>query len=311
MRLVFAGTPALALPALDALVGAGHEVAAVLTRPPAARGRSGKLRPSPVQEWAEARGVEVLVPRSAQDPALAARLAELAPDCCPVVAYGGLIPEPLLQIPPLGWINLHFSLLPAYRGAAPVQHALLNGETVTGATTFRLVPALDAGPVFRRLTVPVGPRVTAGELLDELAGRGAALLVETLAAAAAGEEPEPQPAGPVSLAPKIEPADVRLDWTRPASALDRLVRAANPEPGAWTTAAGQRLRILRAEPVDAAPGPAPTPPGRLAIGKKEVLVTTGAGHLRLLEVVPAGKRAMPAPDWARGLRQTAPAELGR
>jgi methionyl-tRNA formyltransferase len=296
MRLVFAGTPEAALPSLEALHGT-HDVAAVLTRPPAPQGRSSRLVPSPVHAWADGHGVDVLTPKSARDPDLMERLRDIAPDCCPVVAYGGLIPPALLDLPRLGWINLHFSLLPKYRGAAPVQHALLNGDAETGVTTFRLVEALDAGPVYRRLTVPVGPRSTAGDLLADLSHRGAALLLDTLPAAEAGEEPTPQPDGPVSLAPKITPPDVRLDWTRPAWDLDRLIRAANPEPGAWTTVGDRRLRVLVAEPAEER-----GEPGQIAARRREVLVGTGTTMMRLLEVVPQGRRPMSGPDWARGLR---------
>jgi methionyl-tRNA formyltransferase len=295
MRLLFAGTPAVALPSLEALAR-DHEVAAVLTRPPAARGRSGRPVPSPVHAWALDHGAEVVAPASARDPGLLDRVRELAPDCCPVVAYGGLIPPALLALPRLGWLNLHFSLLPRWRGAAPVQHAILAGDEVTGATVFRLVEALDAGPVFATLSRPVGA-ATAGELLADLAERGAALLGEAVAAAGRGEEPVPQAADGVTLAPKIRPEDVALDWAEPAERLERLVRAAHPEPGAWTTVAGKRLRVLRAEVADEA-----LAPGEWAVRKREVLVGTATAALRLVEVWPEGKKAMPGADWGRGLR---------
>ena len=301
MRLVFAGTPAVALPSLEALVSAGHEVVAVLTRPPAAQGRGRRLVSSPVQDWAQARGVECLTPSSAKDPALAEWLARLAPDCCPVVAYGGLVPGSLLDMPRFGWINLHFSLLPRHRGAAPVQHAILAGDTITGATAFRLVAALDAGPVYGSLTAPIGPTTTAGELLDVLAHEGAGLLAEAVAAAGAGVEPHPQPDSPVSLAPKVTLDGVRLDWAQPAERLDRLIRAANPQPGAWTVVDGRRLTVLLAEATDEA-----VPPGEMVVRKREVLVGTGTTALRLLDVVPEGRRSMLGPDWARGLRRAVP-----
>ncbi|MDR1265447.1 MAG: methionyl-tRNA formyltransferase [Propionibacteriaceae bacterium] len=300
MRLVFAGTPVVALPSLEALVAAGHEVAAVLTRAPAPQGRHRRPAPSPVQAWAEARGIEVLAPASPRDPELARRLAELAPRACPVVAYGGLVPAALLDLPELGWINLHFSLLPAWRGAAPVQHAILNGDPSLGATVFRLVAALDAGPWWRQLDLPLWPNATSGQALERLAGLGAGLLVESLAAAAAGEAPRPQ-AGPVSLAPKITPALVRLDWRQPAERLDRLVRAACPQPGAWTMVAGRRLTVLAVAPTAES-----LPPGVIARRPRTVLVGTGTTALGLVEVQPEGKRAMPGADWARGLRPDAP-----
>jgi methionyl-tRNA formyltransferase len=308
MRLVCAGTPEVALPSLERLAGAGHDVVAVLTRAPAARGRSGRPVPSPVGEWARQRGIEALTPRSPRDPELAGRLADLAPDCCPVIAYGGLLPKALLDQPPYGWINLHFSLLPAYRGAAPVQHAILGGDTTTGATTFRIVEALDAGPIWRQRAVPLGARASTGEVLAQLADLGADLLVESVAAAAAGETPRPQMAGPVTVAPKITVAAVRIDWRAPVEAVDRLVRAAvgwrlagqptpEPHPGAWTVLAGRRLKIVVAEPTDER-----AEPGRVIIRRREVLVGTGTRALRLLWVIPEGHKPMPAPDWARGLR---------
>ncbi|MDR1449435.1 MAG: methionyl-tRNA formyltransferase [Propionibacteriaceae bacterium] len=307
MRLVFAGTPAAALPSLERLAAA-HEVAAVLTRPPAARGRSARLRPSPVAAWAAERGIEVLDPPSARDLDLAGRLAELAPDCCPVVAYGGLIPAPLLALPTHGWMNLHFSLLPAYRGAAPVQRAVLAGDRQTGLTVFRLVEALDAGPFWLRQPCPLAPRATAGDVLAELADLGAGLLEQALAAAAAGETPRPQPAQGISLAPKITVEELRLDWQGPAEAADRLIRAAAgptgdasqsplPAPGAWTVIDGKRLKVMAADPVAET-----LPAGRLASRKHELLIGTGTTALRLLWVIPEGRRPMRGADWARGLR---------
>ncbi len=297
MRVVFAGTPDIAVPSLEAIAASGHELVAVLTRPAAPQGRSRRPVPSPVAAWGREHGLEVLTPEHPRDPELQRRLAEIAPACCPVVAYGGLLPQRVLAVPAQGWVNLHFSLLPRYRGAAPVQRALLAGEPITGATTFQIVRELDAGPVWRTLTEPVGSQDTSGELLTRLAHRGAALLVETLDAVAAGEQPVPQAAGPVSYAPKLDPDQVRIDWSSPAVEIDRLVRAANPDPGAWTLLAGERFKVLLAEPAES-----DLEPGRLAPGKREVLVGTGAGSLRLLQVQPLGKRPMPGPDWARGAR---------
>ncbi len=297
MRLVFAGTPAAALPSLDSIAASGHDLLAVVTRPPAPQGRSARLVPSPVDEWAQARDIEVLTPQHPKELAFRTRLKELAPDCCPVVAYGALLPERTLAIPTHGWVNLHFSLLPAYRGAAPVQRALMDGVPVTGATTFQIVRELDAGPVYGAITEPVGPLDTAGALLDRLAIRGDSLLVETLDAIAAGAVPTPQPTEGLTYAAKVEPEDVRIDWSRPASELARLVRGASPEPGAWTTYEGQRFRILLAEAV-----PDELPVGAIEGRRRELVVGTGEGSLRLHTVQPVGKKPMPGADWARGVR---------
>ncbi|MGY1616345.1 methionyl-tRNA formyltransferase [Geodermatophilus sp. SYSU D00691] len=302
LRLVFAGTPAPAVPSLEALLASDHEVVAVLTRPDAPAGRGRRVSRSPVAERADAAGVPVLQPASPKDPEFQAQLAGLAVDCVPVVAYGALIPVPALEIPRHGWVNLHFSVLPAWRGAAPVQHAIMAGDDVTGASTFLIEKGLDTGPVFGTLTEPIGPRDTAGDLLARLAVSGARLLVATLDGIAAGAlEAQPQPADGVSLAPRIETADARVDWALPAHVVDRRVRGVTPAPGAWTTWRGERLRVGPVEPV--ADGPA-LAPGELAVGK-HVLVGTGSAPVRLGEVQPAGKRVLPAADWARGARPEA------
>ena len=251
MRLVFAGTPQAAVPALDALLASGHEVAAVVTRPDAPAGRGLHLVPSPVGERAAEAGIEVLKPPRPRDPAFLDRLRAIAPDCCPVTAYGALIPQAALDIPGHGWVNLHFSLLPAWRGAAPVQHAILHGDDLTGATTFRLVLELDAGPVFGMLTEPIRPRDTAGDLLARLAVSGAGLLVATLDGIESGQlEARPQPAEGVSLAPKITAADARVRWDRPALAVDRQIRACTPSPGAWTVLGDARIKLWPLEAAD-------------------------------------------------------------
>jgi len=237
MRLVFAGTPQAAVPSLDALLASQHEVAAVLTRPDAPAGRGRHIESSPVARRAAEAGVEVLTPARVRDPQFLDRLRQIAPDCVPLVAYGALIPQAALDVPVHGWVNLHFSVLPAWRGAAPVQHAILHGDDVTGATTFRLVAELDAGPVYGVLTEPVRPADTAGDLLDRLAHSGAQLLLATLDGIEAGTlEAVPQPAEDVSFAPKITPADARVDWKLPAHVVDRVIRACTPEPGAWSSA---------------------------------------------------------------------------
>ncbi len=302
MRLIFAGTPQAALPSLDALLASSHEVAAVLTRPDAPAGRGRRLRPSPVKNRALDAGVQVLTPRRPGEPDFLARLAELAPQVCAVTAYGGLMPRSALDVPPYGWVNLHFSLLPAWRGAAPVPHAILAGDELTGATTFRLVEALDAGPTYGVVTTEIGPRDTAGGLLDRLAGDGARLLVATLDGLECGElQARPQPEDGVSSAPKLTRDDVRVDWAAPALRVDRLVRAATPAPGAWTAFRGRRLGL---GPVRTVPDIEPLAPGNLQTGEDGVLVGTGTTTVQLGEVRPEGKSAMPGADWARGARLT-------
>ena len=300
MRLVFAGTPEVAVPALDALLESHHEVVAVLTRPDARAGRGRREAESPVARRAAEAGIETLKPARAAAPEVQARLAELEPDCCPVVAYGALVPPVLLDLPPHGWVNLHFSLLPAWRGAAPVQHAILHGDDVTGASVFSLEEGLDTGPVLSVLTETVRPRDTSGDLLGRLAVAGAGLLVATLDALEKGElVGQPQPADGVSLAPKLSTEDARLDWSSPAFHLDRQARACTPAPGAWTTWAEERLGVGPVEPA----GESDLGAGQVRVGRREVLVGAGDGHaVRLGEVRPAGRKAMDAAAWARGVR---------
>jgi methionyl-tRNA formyltransferase len=305
MRLVFAGTPQAAVPALDALLKSRHEVAAVVTRPDAPAGRGLRLGPSPVAERAAAAGVEAFKPDRLRDPDFLDRLRAIGPDCCPVTAYGALIPQTALDIPRHGWVNLHFSLLPAWRGAAPVQHAIMHGDEVTGATTFRLVRELDAGPVFGVATEPIRPRDTAGELLARLAESGAELLVATLDGIESGQlEARPQPADGVSLAPKLTAADARVRWDHPAIAVDRQIRACTPSPGAWTELGEARLKL---GPLAAVPAPAdrtgPLDPGELRILRSAVLVGTATTPVELGEVQAPGKRRMQAVEWARGLHR--------
>lgn len=307
MRLAFAGTPEVALPSLEALLSSEHEVVAVITRPDARAGRGRALLPSPVRVRAEEAGLEVLTPARPSEPDFQERLRELAPDVCPVVAYGALLPPPALAIPRLGWVNLHFSLLPAWRGAAPVQHAIMAGDEVTGACTFLLEPGLDTGPVFGVMTETIRPRDTAGELLSRLARAGAGLLVATMDGLADGSlTPVPQATDGVSLAPKIEVDDARVRWTNPALAVDRQIRGCTPSPGAWTTFRGERVKLGPLEPADApevnsADSP-PLVPGELWVTKRAVLVGTGSTPVVLGQVQAHGKKSMPAPDWARGVR---------
>ena len=315
MRCVFAGTPETAVPALDALLASRHEVAAVLTRPDAPAGRGHKvghgrkMGSSPVALRAAAAGLEVLSPARARDPEFLSRLREIGPDCCPMVAYGALIPQAALDVPARGWVNLHFSLLPAWRGAAPVQHAILHGDDVTGASTFRVVAELDAGPVYGVVTEQVRPSDTTGDLLERLARSGAELLVATLDGIEDGTiEAVPQPAEGVSFAPKITPADARVNWKLPAHAIDRLIRACTPDPGAWAEHEGARLKLgpVSVAAPDDVPGLAP---GELLIGRHDVLAGTGSHPVRLGQVQAQGKRRMTAPDWARGLRSDGPVQL--
>jgi methionyl-tRNA formyltransferase len=300
MRVVFAGTPEAALPSLRAVAESAHELVAVVTRPDAPTGRGRRLTASPVADAADALGVPVLRPEHPRDPDFQDQLRDLAPDACPVVAYGALLPQSALDIPRHGWFNLHFSLLPAWRGAAPVQRAIWAGDDVTGATTFRIVQELDAGPTYGMMTETIRPSDTAGDLLARLAEGGAGLLVATLDGIADGSlEERPQPPDDVSLAPKIGVDDARVDWTQPAAAIDRQVRACTPAPGAWTTYAGERVKLGPLSPADGQ-----LPPGEVAAGKKAVVVGTGTDALRLGVVQAVGRRPMPAADWARGLRLT-------
>ena len=313
MRVVFAGTPEAAVPSLEAVAASHHEVVAVVTRPDAPAGRGRRLEASPVRRRAEELGLRVLTPSRVKDPDFLEALRELAPDACPVVAYGNLIPTDALTIPRLGWVNLHFSLLPAWRGAAPVQHAVMAGDEVTGASTFVIERGLDTGPVLGVMTETIRPTDTAGDLLTRLSTAGAALLVATLDGLETGDlVAVPQPAEGVSLAPKIEVADTRIVWTRPAVAVDRLVRGATPAPGAWTTFRGERLKV---SPVTVVVGDEAAPdralgPGELLVTKRSVLVGTGTGPVRLGTVQAHGKKPMAAPDWARGTRIEAGERIG-
>ncbi|MFD5652385.1 methionyl-tRNA formyltransferase [Streptomyces sp. NPDC127039] len=303
MKLVFAGTPEVAVPALDALIASGrHEVAAVVTRPDAPAGRGRRLVASPVAERAEEAGIEVLKPAKPRDPDFLERLREIAPDCCPVVAYGALLPRVALDVPARGWVNLHFSLLPAWRGAAPVQHALMAGDEITGASTFLIEEGLDSGPVYGTVTETVRPTDTSGDLLTRLAFAGAGLLAATMDGIEDGSlEAVPQPGEGVTLAPKITVEDARVDWTAPALRVDRVVRGCTPAPGAWTTFRGERLKLVQAVVL---PDRSDLAPGQLAAGKNNVYVGTGSHAVELLWVQAQGKKPMRAADWARGARIT-------
>ncbi len=299
MRVVFAGTPAPAVPSLQALIDSDrHEVAAVVTRPDAPAGRGRKLVRSPVGALADEHGIEVLTPAKASEPEFLARLREIDPDCCPVVAYGALLREEALSIPEHGWVNLHFSLLPAWRGAAPVQAAIRHGDEITGASTFRIVRELDAGPVFGVVTEQIRGTDTSGELLERLSISGAGLLAATLDGIEDGSvRAEEQPTTGVSYAPKVTVDDARVDFTAPAAAVDRLVRAVTPEPGAWALLGDERFKLGPVTVTDEQ-----LPPGEIKAEKRWVLVGTGTTAVALGEVQAAGKKRMAATDWARGTR---------
>jgi methionyl-tRNA formyltransferase len=308
MRLVFAGTPDTAVPSLRALLASDrHEVVAVVTRPHARAGRGRHEVASPVEQVATEAGVPVLTPARPRDPDFLDQLVELRPDCCPVVAYGALIPAAALAIPQHGWVNLHFSLLPAWRGAAPVQHAILHGDEITGASTFQIETGLDTGPVYGVVTEEIRPSDTAGDLLGRLAVSGADLLLATMNGIADGSlVARPQLADGVSVAAKITVEDARVDWNSPAQHVDRVVRACTPAPGAWTQFRDQRLKLGPVRPVEADP----LAPGELRVTKQAVLAGTATGPVQLGDVQAPGKRPAAAADWARGARPGADERLG-
>jgi methionyl-tRNA formyltransferase len=304
VRIVFAGTPETALPSLRALVDSRHDVVAVLTRPDAAAGRGRRLRPSPVAALARELGIEILTPPTPSDPDFLAHLREIDPDCCPIVAYGALLRREALDLPKFGWVNLHFSVLPAWRGAAPVQRAIMAGDEVTGATVFSLVEELDAGPVLGAITERIRDDDTAGTLLERLADFGARLLVDVVDHIEDGDiGAVAQPEDAVSYAAKITTADARIRWDLPAFAVDRQIRGCTPSPGAWT-----ELALDAAEPLHIKIGPvAPTDSstldsGEIAFEKHAVRVGTGTTDVHLGAVQPHGKKSMAAADWGRGLR---------
>jgi len=298
--LVFAGTPKAAVPSLQLLLDSAHEVAAVVTRPDAPAGRGRTTIRSKIAEFASERGIELLQPHKPADPEFLDRLREISPDCCPVVAYGALLPQSALDIPRLGWLNLHFSLLPAWRGAAPVQRAILHGDQITGASVFVIEPSLDTGPVYGQFTEPIVDTDTSGDLLDRLSRSGADLLLSCLDGITDGVlRPVPQVADGVSTAPKLTSEDAHVVWQHPAYAVDRQIRACTPAPGPWSTLRGQRLKL---GPVLVAPDVTDLSPGQLWSQRHRVLVGTATSAVELRTVQPAGRRLMPALDWVRGLR---------
>ncbi|AKS34520.1 methionyl-tRNA formyltransferase [Mycolicibacterium goodii] len=308
MRLVFAGTPEPALPSLRRLIESPrHDVVAVLSRPDAAAGRRGKPTPSPVARLALEHDIPLLRPQRPNGDEFVAELTDLAPDCCAVVAYGALLSERILAVPRHGWINLHFSLLPAWRGAAPVQAAIAAGDTVTGATTFQIEPALDSGPVYGVVTETVRDTDTAGDLLARLADSGAALLERTIDGIADGSlTAVPQPAEGVTIAPKITVESARVRWDLPAHVVDRRIRAVTPNPGAWTMIGDLRVKLGPVTQDSHAEQAGALEPGEIRVGRNSVHVGTGSHPVRLGQVQPPGKKLMNASDWARGARLEEP-----
>lgn len=301
MRIVFAGTPEPALPSLRRLIDSPrHDVIAVLTRPDAAAGRRGKPAPSPVARLALDHDIPVLRPHKPNSEEFIAELTELGPDCCAVVAYGALLSERLLAVPRHGWVNLHFSLLPAWRGAAPVQAAIAAGDSVTGATTFQIEPALDSGPVYGVVTETIRPTDTAGDLLERLAVSGAVLLETTLDGIADGSlQPVAQPPDGVTVAPKITVEQARVRWDLPAHVVERRIRAVTPNPGAWTMIGDLRIKVGPVAVDDAAD---PLAPGAIRVDRDGVRIGTASQPVRLGVIQPPGKKPMNAADWARGAR---------
>ena len=301
MRIAFAGTPSLAVTALDALVESHHDVVGVITRPDARAGRGKKLTPSPVAERGDQLELPVLKPAHPKDEDFQRELAAWQVEAVAVVAYGAMLPQSALDLVPQGWINLHFSLLPRWRGAAPVQRAILGGDLSTGATTFRIVKALDAGPMFRTVTMMISSTATSGQLLEELAVAGGPLLVQTFDDIVAGVEPVDQPDEGVSTAAKITMEDAHVRWDRPAPEVSRQVRAMTPSPGAWSLLHDEVFKVLDvvvpSEPSARLPRLAP---GELWADKRHLWCGTASHPVELSQVKAAGKRAMAGADWARG-----------
>lgn len=302
MKLVFAGTPDVAIPSLRTLHESDHEILAVLTQPPAPAGRGRKIVESPVAQFAHSHGIRVLDPVRVSD--ISDQLTELDPDCIPIVAYGQLVPSDMLAIPRFGWVNLHFSILPSWRGAAPVQHAIWAGDHITGATTFVLDSGMDTGPILGTMTEIIRPDDTSGDLLARLADSGSVLLRQSIDALAAGKlHAQPQAATDVSYAPKITKADARIDWSKPAMEIDRRIRAMTPSPGAWTSVgrAGDEGNHIGIEPIRILVDHEVIPAGEIKVERQRIVVGTGTHPVELIGVKPAGKRTMRATDWQRGL----------
>jgi len=308
VRIVFFGSGSFAIPSFEATLDAGHSIAALVTQPDRARGRGRELSAPPLKPVAEARGVAVLQPRRVRDDHAVDALRELSPELQVVVAYGQILPRAGLAIPPRGTVNVHGSLLPAYRGAAPIQWAIARGETVTGVTTMLLDEGLDTGPLLLARSTPIDPEETAEELTPRLAQLGASLLVETLSGIETGAlRPMPQDASRASLAPPIHKEDGRIRWSLPAREIARRVRGFHPWPGAWTTLDGTILKVLRARADDA---PTQAEPGTLADATDGIRVACGSGtQLTLIEVQPESRRPMTARAFVAGRRLAAGARF--
>jgi methionyl-tRNA formyltransferase len=307
VRVVFLGTPDVAVPALEALVAADDvEVVAVITNPDRPKGRSKQPVPPPVKVAAQRHGLPVWQPQKARE--ITEDLAALDVDACAIVAYGALLPRAVLDAGGRGFVNLHFSLLPRWRGAAPVQHAIRAGDEVTGVTCFVLDEGMDTGPVLATAQEPIRPDDTSGTLLERLADRGAPVLLDALRRLVAGEQPVPQPAEGATLAPKVTPDDTLVDWSAPARAVADLVRSADPAPGAHTTFRGKRLKLWRATPVDDAP--AGDPGHVVAVDKRGATVACGDGAVRLDQLQPEGKGRVDGAAFVNGHRPEAGERLG-
>ncbi len=309
MRVIVVGTPAIAIPTLEALLASPHEVAAVVTRPDAPGRRGSDLIPSPLKARAVELGLDVLTPERASAPEFVEEVRSLGCDAAAVVAYGQILKPPLLNAVAIGWVNLHFSVLPAWRGAAPVQRAIMAGDEVTGASTFLIEEGLDTGPVIGALTEPIRPTDTAGDLLDRLALAGAPLMVDSLTALEDGTaSPAPQPDEDVSYAHKLTRDDARIRWELPSHVVDRQIRGCTPAPGAWTTLPDGRLaKIGPVRPRADLPGGAP---GALREADGAIVVNSGTDPLEMSWIAPAGKGQMPAPAWWRGARLSPGSQLG-
>jgi methionyl-tRNA formyltransferase len=308
-RLVFMGTAAFAVPSLKALAASRHELVAVYTQPARPAGRGWHLRTSPVQSAAEALAIPVRAPARLRDPEVQAAFAALHADLAVVAAYGLILPEAILEAPRWGCINLHASLLPRWRGAAPIQRALLAGDPKTGVTIFRMEPSLDTGPILASRSVPITAQSTAANLHDELAEMAADMVVAAVDDLAAGRaHAVPQPEAGVTYAAKIEKAEGRLDWTRPAAALERQLRALNPWPGCWTEIGDQTLRVLAGRPV-----PCGRDDGRMPgeVLDERLTVACGEGCLVLTSVQRPGGRPMPSEAFLRGFPVPVGTRLGR
>jgi methionyl-tRNA formyltransferase len=301
MRLAFMGTPDFAVPALDALVAAGHEIAAVYAQPPRPAGRGMAPRPGPVADHAASLGLSVRTPAGLRDPAEQAAFAALGADVAVVVAYGLILPQAVLAAPARGCLNIHASLLPRWRGAAPIQRAIMAGDAETGVSIMRMEAGLDTGPVLLREAVPIGPHDTAGSLHDRLAALGARLIVEALSRLDT-LVPAPQPEAGVTYAAKIDKTEARVDWTRPAAEIDRLIRGLSPFPGAWAHLGGERVKLLLSERVEGSGAPGEVLDDRLAIA-------CGDGAIRLLRLQRAGKLSIDAGEFLRGFPMPASSRL--